>query len=76
MINYYLSIDGVFIKVDSDNQTITNVMNLDNKKMFAHFTDPAYYKMIVDTQISSWSVSEETIYNSNKSQVITSLNGI
>jgi hypothetical protein len=76
MINYYLSIDGVFIKVDSDKQTITNVMNLGDKKMFAHFTDPAYYKMIVDTQISSWNISDQTIYDLNRSQVITSLNGI
>ena len=76
MINYYLRDDGVFMKVDTDKQTITNVMNLADRKLFAHFTDPTYYKMIVDTQISVLSVSDQTIYDLNKSQVITSLNGI
>jgi hypothetical protein len=76
MINYYLRDDGVFMKVDTDKQTITNVMNLADRKLFAHFTDPTYYKMIVDTQISVLSVSDESVYESNKSQAFESLNGI
>jgi hypothetical protein len=76
MVNYYLRDDGVFVKVDTDKQTITNVMNLVDRKLFAHFTDPAYYKMIVDTQISVLSVSDESIYESNKSQALESLKGI
>jgi hypothetical protein len=51
-------------------------MNLVDRKLFAHFTDPAYYKMIVDTQISVLSVSDESIYESNKSQALESLKGI
>jgi hypothetical protein len=76
MIKYYLRNDGVYAKVDENNQTITNVMNLNDKKLLAHFTDPAYYKMIVETQISGWNVSDESTYETNKSQVIVSLNGI
>jgi hypothetical protein len=76
MKKYYLRNDGVYAKVDENNQTITNVMNLNDKKLFAHFTDPAYYKMIVETQISGWNVSDESTYETNKSQVIVSLNGI
>jgi hypothetical protein len=76
MINYYLRDDGVFMKVDTDKQTITNVMNLADRKLFAHFTDPTYYKMIVDTQISVLSVSDESVYESNKSQALESLNSI
>ena len=76
MINYYLRDDGVFMKVDTDKQTITNVMNLADRKLFAHFTDPTYYKMIVDTQISILSVSDESIYETNKNQALESLNGI
>jgi hypothetical protein len=51
-------------------------MNLSDKKLFAHFTDPAYYKMIVETQISGWDVSDESTYETNKSQVLVSLNVI
>ncbi len=76
MVNYYLRDDGVFVKVDTDKQTITNVMNLVDRKLFAHFTDPTYYKMIVDTQISVLSVSDESNYESNKSQALESLKGI
>ena len=76
MIKYYLRNDGVYAKVNENNQTITNVMNLSDKKLFAHFTDPAYYKMIVETQISGWGVSDETTYETNKSQVINGLSGI
>lgn len=76
MINYYLRDDGVFMKVDTDKQTITNVMNLADRKLFAHFTDPTYYKMIVDTQISILSVSDQSIYETNKNQALESLNGI
>jgi hypothetical protein len=76
MIKYYLRNDGVYAKVNENNQTITNVMNLSDKKLFAHFTDPAYYKMIVETQISGWNVSDESTYETNKSQVLLSLNGI
>ena len=76
MIKYYLRNDGVYAKVDESNQTITNVMNLIDKKLLAHFTDPAYYKMIIETQISGWGVSDEITYETNKSQVIISLGGI
>ena len=76
MIKYYLRNDGVYAKVDENNQTITNVMNLSDKKLLAHFTDPAYYKMIVETQISGWNVSDESTYETNKSQVLLSFNGI
>ena len=76
MIKYYLRNDGVYAKVNENNQTITNVMNLIDKKLFAHFTDPAYYKMIVETQIGGWDVSDESTYETNKSQVLVSLNGI
>jgi hypothetical protein len=76
MIKYYLRNDGVYAKVDENNQTITNVMNLSDKKLLAYFTDSAYYKMIVETQISGWNVSDESTYETNKSQVIVSLNGI
>ena len=76
MIKYYLRNDGVYAKVNENNQTITNVMNLSDKKLFAHFTDPAYYKMIIETQISGWDDSDQTTYETNKSQVLVSLNGI
>jgi hypothetical protein len=76
MIKYYLRNDYVYTKVDESNQTITNVINLNDKKLLSHLTDPAYYKMIVETQISRWDVSDESTYETNKSQVIVSLNGI
>ena len=76
MVKYYLRNDGVYAKVDESNQTITNVMNLIDKKLLAHFTDPAYYKMIIETQISGWDVSDESTYETNKSQVLVSLNVI
>jgi hypothetical protein len=76
MIKYYLRNDGVYAKVDESNQTITNVMNLSDKKLFAHFTDPAYYKMIIETQISGWDDSDQTTYETNQSQVLVSLNEI
>jgi hypothetical protein len=76
MIKYYLRNDGVYAKVDESNQTITNVMNLNDKKLLAHFTDPGYYKMIVETQITEWNVSDESTYETNKSQVIINLSGI
>jgi len=76
MIKYYLRNDGVYAKVDENNQTITNVMNLSDKKLLAHFTDPAYYKMIVETQISGWEVSDESAYETNKTQVVSGLSRI
>jgi hypothetical protein len=76
MIKYYLRNDGVYAKVDENNQTITNVMNLSDKKLLAHFTDPGYYKMIVETQISGWEVSDESAYETNKTQVVSGLSGI
>jgi hypothetical protein len=76
MIKYYLRNDGVYAKVDESNQTITNVMNLSDKKLLAHFTDPGYYKMIVETQISGWDVSDESAYETNREQVANSLSGI
>jgi hypothetical protein len=76
MIKYYLRNDGVYAKVDENNQTITNVMNLSDKKLLAHFTDPAYYKMIVETQISGWEVSDESAYETNKTHVVSGLSGI
>jgi hypothetical protein len=51
-------------------------MNLSDKKLLAHFTDPGYYKMIVETQISGWDVSDESAYETNREQVANSLSGI
>lgn len=67
MINYYLRPDGTQVKVDGDNQTITNVVNKTDQKILGHFTSTDYYNRVSEDAINlNWPISNETDFNTAK----------
>ena len=71
MINYYLRPDGTQVKVDGDNQTISNVVNKEDQKIIGHFTGTDYYNRVSTDAVNlNWPLSNETDFNTAKTFVL------
>ena len=78
MINYYLRPDGAMIKIDGNNQTVTNIVNTNNQKTVSYLTGNAdYYNRISEDAVKlNWPLSTELDFNNIKTEVLNYLNGL
>lgn len=77
MINYYLRPDGTQVKVDSDNKTITNIVNKDNQKIIGHFTGTDYYNRVSTDAVNlNWPLSDQSAYEASRDIVLQYLSSL
>ena len=74
MINYYLRPEGAHIKVDHDTKKMDLVLNLPAQKTISMVDSLDYYNNIINA-VSGWTVSDQSTYETNRSQVLQELNG-
>ena len=74
MTNYFIRPGGAYIKINTSTQDVDLILNLDTQKTFSVISDnPNYYNNAVSAS-ASWTVTDETTYESNKSIVLQELN--
>ena len=78
MINYYVRPDGAIIKINGNDQTVTNVVNEDNRKIISYFTNNLdyYTRMSEDAVRLNWPLSTQLDFDNNKTEVLNHLNGL
>jgi len=76
MITYYLRPDGTQVKIDSDNQTVSNIVNKNDQKIIGHFIGVDYYNRISTDAVNlNWPTSSVTDFDSAKIEVLNYLTG-
>jgi hypothetical protein len=66
------------VKIDGDNQTVTNIVNINNQKTVSYLTGNAdYYNRISEDAVKlNWPLSTELDFNNIKTEVLNYLNGL
>jgi hypothetical protein len=75
MITYRLRPDGIPVKLDSEAKTVVNVVNKTDQKILGYMTSADYYTKVAADALN-WPETTEEIYNTAKTEVLTSLNNL
>jgi hypothetical protein len=62
MIEYYLRTDGAYVKIDTENKIITNVLAEENHKFIGNNSNVSYVDNIISL-VSNFKVSNEEDFN-------------
>lgn len=75
MSNYFIRPGGAYIKIDEDTQSVGLILNIDVQKTLSFiFNNPEYYNNTVSSS-ASWTVSDQTTFDTNKDIVLSYLTG-
>lgn len=74
MINYYIRPGNVFVEIDTDTKVITLVANMATQKTISIISNNLDYYNTAVTSSASWTVTDQTTYDSNKTTVLQDLN--
>lgn len=75
MTNYFIRPGNAYIKIDEDAQSVSLVLNADVQKTLSFiFNNPDYYNNTVSAS-ASWTVSDQTTFDTNKDIVLSYLTG-
>lgn len=75
MINYYIRPDGAYVKVDTENKIITNVLDVPVQKTISQITNPEYYDRMA-LEFGKFVVSDEAAYTAAFDSVKASIPGL
>lgn len=75
MINYYSRPGGAYVKIDTDTEVVSLVLNISTQKTLSSiFNNPDYYNSTVSSS-ATWDVVNQEVYDINKTEVLNYLTG-
>jgi len=75
MTNYYLRPGGAYIKINTDTEVVSLVLNINTQKTLSTiFNNPEYYNSTVSAS-AAWETVSQEIYEANKTEVLNYLTG-
>lgn len=76
MINYFIRPGGAYIKIDTTTEVVSLVLNISTQKtLSAIANNPDYYNNTISAS-ASWPVSDQTTFDTNKTEVLNYLNSL
>jgi hypothetical protein len=74
MINYFIRPGGAYVKIDTNTEVVSLVLNTDTQKtLSAIINNPDYYNFTVSSSVN-WPITDQTTYETNKTIVLQDLN--
>lgn len=71
MINYFIRPGNAYVKIDTDTEIVSLVLNISTQKTISVIANnPDYYNSMVSAS-ASWSVSDQSTFDTNKTEVLT-----
>lgn len=75
MINYYSRPGGAYVKIDTDTEVVSLVLNISTQKTLSSiFNNLDYYNSTVSSS-ATWDVVNQEVYDINKTEVLNYLTG-
>jgi len=75
MKTYYLRPGNALVRIDSDTKEIVNVLDVQQQKTISKLSSEEYYNTIT-SQVSGWTQSNETTFNTTYNEVLNSINNL
>ena len=75
MTNYYLRPGGAYIKINTDTEVVSLILNIGTQKTLSTiFNNPEYYNTTVSST-ATWETTSQETYEINKTEVLNYLTG-
>jgi hypothetical protein len=75
MTNYYLRPGGAYIKINTDTEVVSLILNIGTQKTLSTiFNNPEYYNTAVSSS-ATWETTSQETYEINKTEVLNYLTG-
>ena len=76
MINYFTRPGGAFIKIDTDTEIVNLVLNMPTQKTLSVISNnPDYYNNAISSS-ADWPVSDQTTFDTNRTEVLNYINSL
>jgi hypothetical protein len=66
MINYFIRPGGAYVKIDTDTEIVSLVLNVDTQKTLSVIANNSDYYNSTVSASASWPTSDQTVYDTNK----------
>jgi hypothetical protein len=75
MINYFIRPGGVYVKINTDTEIVSLVLNIPTQKTLSVISNnPDYYNNTISSS-AEWTVTNQETYNVNKTEVLNYITG-
>lgn len=75
MINYFIRPGGAYVKIETDIEAVSLVLNIPTQKTLSFISNnPDYYNATVSAS-TDWPISDQTTFDTNKTEVLNYLTG-
>lgn len=76
MINYFIRPGGAYVKIDTDTQVVSLVLNIPTQKTLSAIMDNTEYYNNTVSASATWTVTDQVTYDANKTEVSNYLNSL
>lgn len=76
MINYFIRPGGAYVRVNTDTQVVSLVLNVPTQKTLSAIMDNAEYYNNTVSASATWAVTDQATYDANKTEVSNYLNSL
>lgn len=74
MINYFIRPGGAYIKIDTDTETVSLVLNIPTQKTLSVIINNSDYYNSTVSASAEWTVTDQVTYDTNRDIVLQDLN--
>lgn len=75
MTNYYIRPGGAYVKIETDTEVVSLVLNMPTQKTLSSIFDNSEYYNSTVSASAAWEVSDQTTFDTNKTEVLNYLTG-
>ena len=76
MINYFIRPGGAYVRINTDTQVVSLVLNVPTQKTLSAIMDNAEYYNNTVSASATWAVTDQATYDANKTEVSNYLNSL
>ena len=76
MINYFIRPGGAYVRVNTDTQVVSLVLNVPTQKTLSAIMDNAEYYNNTVSASATWTVTDQATQDANKTEVSNYLNSL
>lgn len=76
MINYFIRPGGAYVKINTDTQIVSLILNVPTQKTLSAIVDNAEYYNNTVSASATWTITDQATYDTNKTEVSNYLNSL
>lgn len=75
MINYFTRPGGAYVKIETDTEVVSLILNMPTQKTLSVISNNSEYYNATVSASTDWTISDQTTFDTNKTEVLNYLTG-